>query len=119
MRIWQNKTYRGFNRLCVALAAMGAFAFIGFNALTGKYRVYEPRDKFTVGGTYEHTIKEHVSKRWREGFANNEHKNRSIGTEYYAKARILKDIQSMKETKYFSKDKLEKLINQTRERRNI
>ena len=113
MRIWLNKTHRGFNRLCVALAAVGAFAFIGFNALTGKYRVYKPGERFTVDGTYEHTIKERVRKRWREWFVNDEHKNRSVSEEYSAKARILKDVQSMTEAKYFSKDKLEKLIDKT------
>ena len=113
MRIWLTKTHRGFNRLCVALAAVGAFAFVGFNALAGKYRVYKPGERFTVGGTYEQTIKEHVKQQWREWLVNDEHKNRSVSEEYSAKARILKDVQSMKEAKYFSKDKLEKLINQT------
>ena len=116
MRIWSNKTHRGFNRLCVALAAVGAFAFIGFNALTGKYRVYKPGERFTVGGTYEQTIKERVRKQWREWFVNDEHKNRSVSGEYSTKARILKDVQSMKEAKHFSKDKLEKLIDKTIER---
>ncbi|RKU11902.1 hypothetical protein C6502_07360 [Candidatus Poribacteria bacterium] len=52
-----------------------------------------------------------MRKRWREGFINDKHNTTS--EEYSAKARILKDVQSMKEAKYFSKDKLEKLINQT------
>lgn len=116
MKIWLNKTHRGFNRLSVVLAATVAFAFIGFNALTGKYGVYEPGEKFTVGGTYEHTIKEHVRKRWRKWFANEEHKNRSISMEYSAKTRILQDVQLMTEAKYFSKDRLEKLIDKTIER---
>ena len=119
MRIWSNKTHRGFNRLCVALAAVGAFAFIGFNALTGKYRVYKAGERFTVGGTYEQTIKERVRNQWREWFVNDEHKNRSVSGEYSTKARILKDVQSMKEAKYFSKDKLEKLIDKTIEREGI
>ena len=83
MGFWQNKTHRGFNRLCVVLAAMGAFAFIGFNALTGKYRVYKPGERFTLG-TYEHTIKERVKKRWREWFVDDEHKNGSVSEEYSA-----------------------------------
>ena len=116
MRIWLNKTHRGFNRLCVTLAAMGAIAFIGFNTLTGKYRVYEPGEEFTVGGTYEQTVKENVRKRWREWFVNDKHKNRSVSPEYFTKARILTDVQSMEEAKYFSKDRLEKLIDKTIER---
>ena len=103
----------------MALAPVGAFAFIGFNALTGKYRVYKAGERFTVGGTYEQTIKEHVRKQWREWFVNDEHKNRSVSEEYSTKARILKDVQSMKEAKYFSKDKLEKLIDKTIEREGI
>ena len=114
MRIWLNKTHRGFNRLCIALAAMGTFAFIGFNALTGKYRVYKLGERFTVGGTYEQTIKERVRKRWREWSVNDT--NKPISEEYSAKARILKDVQSMEEAKYFSKDKIEKLIDKTIER---
>ena len=76
--------------MCVALATMGAFAFIGFNALIGKYRIYEPGERFTVGGTYEYTIKEYVRKRWREWFVDDEHKTTSA--EFSLKARILTDV---------------------------
>ena len=52
------------------------------------------------------------------GFANDD-KNRSVGEKYSAKARILKDVQPMKEAKHFSKDKLEKLIDKMIEREGI
>ena len=35
---WLNKYHRGFNRLCLVFCIVGAFAFVGLNALMGGYK---------------------------------------------------------------------------------
>ena len=114
---WINNYHRGFNRLWLVLAVIGAFAFVVLNAWIGKYRVDKPGGRirvFPVGVSIEKAspIASRVSKQWREWYAKDKQRSKSSAMEFLVKLSIFKEVQSMKEAKHFSKDTLEKIIDE-------
>lgn len=123
---WVNNYHSGFNRLWLVLSCLVTFAFVGFNALMDEYKVSKPESVryWLRYGTGEEMIKQRVLERWWEWHVKEEgnpQKDKKPGLSQSdikqivlrsnVKARILTDVQSMKEAKYFKKDELEKLID--------
>ena len=45
---WINKYHKGFNRLWLVFSIVGAFAFVGLNALTGGYKGVYPLNPYFI-----------------------------------------------------------------------
>ena len=117
---WINNYHRGFNRLWLVLSCLVAFAFVGFKWLSGLsgYSVRKPEwgwIVYPVGTNLEKIspIRTRMREQWREWYVNNQLSSELPSVaELLTKSRILKDVESMKEAKYFSKNALEEIIDQ-------
>ncbi len=137
---WVNNYHRGFNRLWLVLSCLIAFAFVGLNVLDEAYMVQYPmydgpdpydidphyRDQYsrkhptstmTTDSGRQFSIQPPGYLRDRESVARRVIIVRVVDLIYKSgddgldKERILEDVQSMKEAKYFTTDDLKSLID--------
>ena len=102
---WVNNYHRGFNRLWLVLAVMGAFVFVTFNMLMGEYKVsklpsvryplYRPDVAYRPD---EDMIKQHAREQWRE-----------LNAKSTKDGLTVEEIEDISENKDKSKDLLESL----------
>lgn len=125
---WINKYHRGGNRLWLVLSCLLAFAFVSLLWISGVYQVYlyDYMEDYQCVKPYhfpysidpnEETIKRRVQKRWREWGVNDKSRKRLPKTRIEAdtsyqktRIRILNDIRSMAEVKFFTDRELNTVV---------
>ena len=114
---WLNKYHKGFNRLWLVFSIVGVFAFVGFNWLKETYNVsFEyPSEKWVkplnIKGAPdfdEWMLSMRSTNLWHKWFIN---EKKSPADETVVRARILKDVQSMKEARSFTKIQLNAVVD--------